>query len=252
MLQEYWDIWAHDIFGGHVRLAAAALAGIVGGGVVGLFKMFFRNDIDSVQRKFHDERREKVAGRLGPAATSAEIDAEIERVIARERAEALEVPDIVIQLAQRPQDGRYFDALRRFAQTKYQNSQALHPLETLSRGPLGFVADMLGSDGPACLDRYDTALPHRTWELQNAVRQIGLPDYADPIDKATGIYLHRKQFLMDAIATGMPREQAAAHPDLPGYDGVAGQLGRLGGYETFVAAADAYLKENYPWQDAGQ
>ena len=162
------------------------------------------------------------------------------------------VPDVVIQLTSRPQDGQYFDTLRRFAQDKYHNSQALHPLETLARGPLGFVADMLGPNGPAGLDRYDATLPHKTWELQNAVRQIGLPDYADPIDKAMGIYLHRKQFLTDAIATGIPREEAAAHPDLPDYDGVAQQFARLGGYETFAAAADAYLKENYPWQDAGQ
>lgn len=159
------------------------------------------------------------------------------------------VPALEVPRAARPTDGAYFDVVLRFATDKQSNGTGLIPEENFALGPVAFIVKLLGPNGFDHLDEYRDELPFRGWALRQAAERIGAPKFAEPLEQVAAVFLHRQQLYADMTATGMPADEALAHPDRPSYDKIAALLGDAGGLEAFVAAANTYFLNAYPWSD---
>lgn len=147
----------------------------------------------------------------------------------------------------RPDDHRYFQTVLAAASEKLTQGKPLLPLERSVLGALAFLNRLLVTDDLTCLDAFPDALPHKEFELRNALQEIDAVDLIAPIEKAVAIYLHRLQMLQELMPLGLSREDALQHPDVPRYDPVADTLAQMDAPAYFTQKADAFFAQNYPW-----
>lgn len=161
---------------------------------------------------------------------------------------ALGIMPLNIRASPRPDDESYFQTVLAFAQTKITQGHPLLPQEHFALGELAFLDRVLVSDGPAYLDQFANALPHKEFELRQVLQQIGAGELIAYVERAFAIYLHRRQMILDLAALGTSRSDALQHPDMPSYATITAELPGLG--QRFRQKADAFFDENYPWAGA--
>ena len=160
------------------------------------------------------------------------------------------VPPPPLKLAPRPTDGRYFETLRAFAEEKKRTGEVMNEYERETVGMMGFLYDVFGPKGLAHFDSFGGIAPFRSHELRSMLEKLGLGELNSSIESALAIHLQRYQLSQDYMATGMPAEQVASHPNMPTYTQLDASLKVNGGQDRFIHAADRYLEAAYPWEPA--
>ena len=160
------------------------------------------------------------------------------------------VPPPPLKLAPRPTDGRYFETLRAFAEEKKRTGEVMNEYEREAVGVMGFLYGVFGSNGLAHFDSFGGIVPFRSHELCGALERLGLSELTTTIESALEVHLKRYQLGQDYMATGMPAEQVASHPNMPTYEQLDASLNVQGGSERFIRAANRYLEAAYPWEPA--
>jgi hypothetical protein len=156
-----------------------------------------------------------------------------------------------IDLTTKPTDGSYFVTLREFADAKKETGKALNAYENEACGPVGFLFDCFGPEGFGHFDTLSGAAPFRSHELRAVMERLGMDDMVNAVEESTAIRLQRYQMYLDCIATGMPAEQAEAHPGLKSYDPLNETVKARGGQDRFLRAANQYFEAAYPWMPDG-
>ncbi|KJZ19926.1 hypothetical protein [Loktanella sp. S4079] len=156
-------------------------------------------------------------------------------------------PPLPLRLAPRPMDGRYFETLRAFAEEKKRTGEVMNDYERETVGVMGFLYDVAGSKGLAHFDSFDGIAPFRSHELRSMLEKLGLSELNSCIEAALAIHLQRYQLSQDYVASGMPAEQVASHPNMPTYTQLDASLKVHGGQGRFIHAANRYLESSYPW-----
>lgn len=188
-----------------------------------------------------------------PEGASREIIREAAMRAELERRQAYAVPLAPpIDLAPEPVDGSYFVSLREFAEKKQKSGAAMNTYEREAAGPLAFLHDSFGPEGFGHFDARQNTPPYRSHELRAQLETLNLSDLISAVESAMGLHLQRYQLYRDFTATGMPPEQASAHPDMPSYEALNNTVKVAGGQDRFLRAADQYLQAAYPWaSDSG-
>ena len=168
----------------------------------------------------------------------------------RDRPSHRFVPPPPLRLAPRPTDGRYFETLRAFAEEKKRTGEVMNEYERETVGMMGFLYDVFGPKGLAHFDSFGGIAPFRSHELRSMLEKLGLGELNSSIESALAIHLQRYQLSQDYMATGMPAEQVASHPNMPTYTQLDASLKVNGGQGRFIHAADRYLEAAYPWEPA--
>lgn len=181
---------------------------------------------------------------MGPVRSNADFEKRFD-------ARTVDIPPVSIPTATRPQDGRYFQTLLAYVQSKMAEGQALIPQERFILGEMAFLEKLLVSEGLVHLDSYTGDLPHKGFELRRALEEIGATDLADVVERAIAVFLHRQQLLVDLMALGSTRADALLHNSLPSYAPLTAQIAQLGGGAHFIQCADAYFATTYPWANGG-
>ncbi|MDO6590572.1 hypothetical protein DS901_06075 [Loktanella sp. D2R18] len=183
-----------------------------------------------------------------PEGASRELVREAAMRAELERRQAYAAPLAPpIDLAPEPVDGSYFVSLRAFAEEKQKSGAAMNAYEREAAGPIAFLFDSFGPKGFGHFDALYSTPPYRSHELSALLETLNLPDLMSAVESAMGLHLQRYQLYRDFAATGMPAEQARAHPDMPSYDALNNTVNIAGGQARFLRAADQYLQAAYPW-----
>ena len=158
---------------------------------------------------------------------------------------ALGIMPLNVAASPRPDDGSYFQTVLAFAQTKVTEGKPLMPQEHFALGELAFLERLLVSDGPAYLDQFLDALPHKEIALRQVLQQIDAAELITFVERAVAIYLHRRQMVLDLAALGTSRVDALQHRDMPRYAPLMAAMPGVG--RQFQQKVDAYIAKNYPW-----
>lgn len=251
---EYWNGLIDTMLNGEVRLdrkfafAQIMIIVVVAFGVPFriLMSLADRRRNKTVQASIYEE----MAAKAPPNATRSDIQQMVEHERAARRAAIFETPEIPLRRASRPTDGTFFETVHGFAKAKQSNYELLNAYEQDAAGLLDLAHAVLGPAGLKHLDIfYGQAVPFKSWELKQSLEQIGLADVGDTVERAIVLHQSRDQTMKDFVATGMPVEQARAHPYLPSYDELENILRGQGGHDRFLHAADRYFEAAYPWAD---
>ena len=183
-----------------------------------------------------------------PAGASAQLIGDLVAQEQANRRRAYAAPLLPpIALAAEPADGSYFVTLREFADEKKQSGAAMNVYEHEAAGPAAFLYDSFGPQGFGCFDACVATPPYRSHELRAVLERLGLAEFTNAVDAAFSIHLRRFQLYQDFTATGMPAEQARAHPDMQTYAPLDNSIRVAGGRARFLRAADQYFQAAYPW-----